>query len=115
MKDRRNRILAILEYLEREVMTSVTPVEGAVATKNIWICVIIHYLNNGMNSIIDSSTGESSLNFLLEIAAIMIAALLIYGVFIHAKVFQDNEIIDSFLLPRKPSETSQNDPERGDS
>ena len=28
MKDRRNRILAILEYLEREVMTSVTPVEG---------------------------------------------------------------------------------------
>ena len=84
-------------------------------TKNIWICVIIHYLNNGMNSIIDPSTGESSLNFLLEIAAIMIAALLIYGVFIHAKVFQDNEIIDSFLLPRKPSETSQNDPERGDS
>ena len=47
--------------------------------------MIIHYLNNGMNSIIDPSTGESSLNFLLEIAAIMIAALLIYGVFITCK------------------------------
>lgn len=84
-------------------------------TKNIWICVIIHYLNNGMNQLIDPSTGEASLNFLLEIAVLIFAALLVYAPFIHSKVFRDKKIIDDFLLPRNLPESPQNELEQEDS
>lgn len=78
-------------------------------TKNIWICVAIHFMNNNMTGILSQSTSESSLNYTLQIVVLIFAALLVYAPFIQSKVFRDKKIIDSLLLPRNISNSSQND------
>lgn len=79
-------------------------------TQNIWICTAIHFLNNQViYELFSSSSVTSSSSSMTEEVVSTIALFLVYGLFLHAKVFREKKIIDSLLLPRNISNSSQND------
>lgn len=85
-------------------------------TQNIWICTAIHFLNNQViYKLFSSTSATSSSNSMTEEVVSTIALFLVYGLFIHSKVFREKEIIDDFLLPRNIPEFSQNELEQENS
>lgn len=69
--------------------------------KNIWICVVIHLLNNNITGVLYSSTLNSfSSPSLQGTNSFIIATLLIYAPFILSKRFHEIRILDYLVLPK---------------
>lgn len=84
-------------------------------TKNIWICVAIHFINNNFLSLSYSSSSDSFSILILQTAAVIFASLFLYAPFLHSKIFRNKKIIDSFVLPQEIMKSSHNDLEHKNS